>query len=302
MYPAGLSSLVGSGCGSALASARLPPKLSPIREHHRVAGLETHRASQTRKIHSPDADEGGLRMRMFLAALLALAVAGVAMADEQTATEETATEKKAMESTTEQKEEAMVKDTAIEQIDAQIAEADVDKGKKAWRTALPEPTPVEFDPEHEYFAHIQTNKGPIVIKFLPAVAPMHVTSFIYLTRLGYYDGLAFHRVIPQFMAQGGCPLGTGTGGPGYKYAGEFDRKVRHDRPGLLSMANAGPGTDGSQFFITFVPTPHLDGKHTIFGEVVEGEETLKAIEAVGSRPAGRTSEPIVMEEVTIEVE
>lgn len=129
---------------------------------------------------------------------------------------------------------------------------------------------------------------------------MHVTSFMYLARLGFYDGLSFHRVITGFMAQGGCPLGSGTGGPGYKYEGEFAPTLKHDRGGLLSMANAGPGTDGSQFFLTFVPTPWLDGKHTIFGEVVEGKETLQALEKAGSQ-SGKTSEKLVMEKVTIEV-
>jgi cyclophilin family peptidyl-prolyl cis-trans isomerase len=129
---------------------------------------------------------------------------------------------------------------------------------------------------------------------------MHVTSFIYLTRLGFYDGLSFHRVIPGFMAQGGDPVGNGTGGPGYNFNGEFSPNVKHDRGGLLSMANAGPGTDGSQFFLTFVETPWLDGKHTIFGKVVEGMETLKALEAVGT-PNGRTTEPLSMTKVTIEV-
>jgi len=234
-------------------------------------------------------------MRTILMAFLALAAAGAALADEKVTTGEPV-----MEATTTTEESATVKDTAIEQIDAQIAQAEIDKSKKSWRTSLPKPTAVEFDPEHEYYVRIETNKGPLVIKFMPGVAPMHVTSFIYLTRLGFYDGLGFHRVISRFMAQGGCPLGSGTGGPGYKYAGEFDRKVKHDRPGLLSMANAGPDTDGSQFFLTFVPTPHLDGKHTIFGEVVEGTETLSAIEAVGSR-GGKTSENIVMEKATIEV-
>ena len=102
------------------------------------------------------------------------------------------------------------------------------------------------------------------------------------------------------MAQGGCPLGTGTGGPGYQFGGEFDPKVQHDRPGLLSMANAGPGTDGSQFFLTFVPTPWLDGKHTIFGEVEGGEETLAALEKCGSS-SGRTSEPLGIETLAIEI-
>ena len=120
-----------------------------------------------------------------------------------------------------------------------------------------------------------------------------MTSTIYLTELGFYDGLSFHRVIPGFMAQGGCPVGQGTGGPGYDYEGEFAPSARHDRPGLLSMANRGPGTDGSQFFLTFVPTPWLDGNHTIFGEVVDGLETLDALEACGSG-SGATSEPLTM--------
>ncbi len=130
---------------------------------------------------------------------------------------------------------------------------------------------------------------------------MHVSSTIYLTRLGFYDGLPFHRVITGFMAQGGDPLGRGTGGPGYKYDGEFDSKVRHDKPGILSMANAGPGTDGSQFFITFVKTPHLDDRHTIFGEVVEGMGTVKELEKRGSG-SGRPSEPLKIESAKITLE
>ena len=122
---------------------------------------------------------------------------------------------------------------------------------------------------------------------------------MFLTRLGFYDGLSFHRVITGFMAQGGCPLGTGTGGPGYQYEGEYSPDVKHNRPGLLSMANAGPGTDGSQFFLTFVDTPWLDGKHTIFGEVTEGDDVLQAMEARGSRD-GRTSEPMSIVKATIE--
>ena len=148
---------------------------------------------------------------------------------------------------------------------------------------------------------METNKGTIRIKLLSLTAPMHATSFIYLTRLGYYDGLSFHRVITGFMAQGGCPLGTGTGGPGYNYDGECDPSARHDRPGLLSMANAGPGTDGSQFFLTFVPTPHLDDKHTIFGEVVEGMETVQALEKRGS-DGGRTKEQLLMTSTEISCE
>jgi cyclophilin family peptidyl-prolyl cis-trans isomerase len=143
--------------------------------------------------------------------------------------------------------------------------------------------------------------GSLKVKLDPKVAPMHVTSTIYLTELGFYDGTKFHRVITGFMAQGGDPLGRGSGGPGYQYAGEFDPKLKHDKPGLLSMANAGPNTDGSQFFLTFVATPWLDGKHTLFGEVVEGMGTLKELERRGS-PAGATREELLLRKARITVE
>ena len=193
-------------------------------------------------------------------------------------------------------------DKAIKQIDEMIAKANVDKSDSAWKTKIPMFEVAEFSPDKTYYAVMKTNKGMVRIKLLPETAPMHVTNMIYLTKLGFYDDLTFHRVIQGFMAQGGCPLGTGTGGPGYKFGGEFDPAVKHDQPGLLSMANAGPGTDGSQFFLTFVPTSWLDGKHTIYGEV-EGEdsmETLKALESNGSR-SGKTSESLLLESVKIEV-
>jgi len=192
-------------------------------------------------------------------------------------------------------------DVAIQQIDQQIAKANVDKSNASWRTSLPKPEKVTFDAKHKYYALMETNKGPVKIEFLPDVAPMHVTNFIYLSRLGFYDGLSFHRVITGFMAQGGCPLGTGTGGPGYQFAGEFSPSVTHSTGGLLSMANAGPGTDGSQFFLTFVPTTWLDGKHTIFGKVVEGMDNVKKLEAAGSQ-SGKTSEPLKIEKITIKVD
>ena len=192
-------------------------------------------------------------------------------------------------------------DVAIQQIDQQIAKANVDKSNASWRTSLPKPEKVTFDAKHKYYALMETNKGPIKIEFLPDVAPMHVTNFIYLSRLGFYDGLSFHRVISGFMAQGGCPLGTGTGGPGYQFAGEFSPSVTHTTGGLLSMANAGPGTDGSQFFLTFVPTTWLDGKHTIFGKVVEGMDNVKKLEAAGSQ-SGKTSEPLSITKITIKVD
>jgi peptidyl-prolyl cis-trans isomerase B (cyclophilin B) len=189
----------------------------------------------------------------------------------------------------------------MQQIDDFIASAKIDTNVPGWKTSLPKPPVATFDPARTYAARMVTNKGAILIKFLPEVAPMHVGNFIYLSKLGFYDGVPFHRVITGFMAQGGCPLGTGTGSPGYRFGGEFSPKVKHDRPGLLSMANAGPGTDGSQFFLTFVETPWLDNNHTIFGEVVEGRDVLQKLEAAGSRE-GRTSEPLRMEKVTIEVQ
>jgi cyclophilin family peptidyl-prolyl cis-trans isomerase len=198
-------------------------------------------------------------------------------------------------------DEPKEKDKAITMIDEQITKAKVDKANPHWRTSLPKPAVATFDPAHSYFVVMRTNKGTLRIKLMPDVAPMHVTNFIYLAKLGFYDGLAFHRVIPGFMAQGGDPLGNGTGGPGYAFDGEFKPEVKHDRPGRLSMANAGPGTDGSQFFLTFVATPWLDGKHTIFGTVVDGMDTLKALEAAGSQ-SGRPSEPLKIERVTVEVQ
>ena len=181
-----------------------------------------------------------------------------------------------------------------------VASANVDTSQAGWRTRLPKPALLAFPPGQAWHARIVTSKGELLVKLLADTAPMHVTSFAYLAQLGFYDGLTFHRVIPEFMAQGGCPLGSGTGGPGYRFDGEFAPGVKHDRPGLLSMANAGPGTDGSQFFLTFVATPWLDGKHTIFGAVEGGEAVLQALEACGSS-SGRTTEKLVMEKVTIEV-
>jgi len=188
----------------------------------------------------------------------------------------------------------------MQRLDALVEKAAVDRSTPDWRTRLTRPSPLAFAPGEAWRARMATNKGEILIRLRPDVAPMHVTSFAFLARLGFFDGLVFHRVIPGFMAQGGCPLGTGTGGPGYKFDGEYSSDVRHERGGLLSMANAGPGTDGSQFFLTFVPTPWLDGKHSIFGEVVEGEATLRALEACGSA-SGRTSERLTIDRVTIEV-
>jgi peptidyl-prolyl cis-trans isomerase B (cyclophilin B) len=125
-------------------------------------------------------------------------------------------------------------------------------------------------------ALFDTDRGPIKLELYPDKAPLTVANFVNLARRGYYDGLNFHRVIADFMVQGGCPQGTGTGGPGYKFEDEANNGVRHER-GVLSMANAGPNTNGSQFFITHVATPWLDGKHTVFGKVVEGLDVVDAV-------------------------
>ena len=193
------------------------------------------------------------------------------------------------------------KDVAIVAIDEFIEKQQVDKSKSGWKTSLTRPPKVEFEADKTYYWNLDTNVGNMKIKLYPDVAPMHVSSTIYLTRLGFYDGVVFHRVITGFMAQGGDPLGRGSGGPGYQYAGEFDSKVRHEKGGLLSMANAGPGTDGSQFFLTFKETPWLDGKHTLFGEVVEGMGTVQELEKRGSR-GGKPSEKLLIETATITVE
>ena len=192
-------------------------------------------------------------------------------------------------------------DPAIAAIDEQIAAAKIDKSKTGWKLRLRQPKQVSFTAGKQYLWILETTKGPIEVRLLADSAPMHVTSTIFLTNLGFYDGLTFHRVIPGFMAQGGDPIGNGTGGPGYEYDGEFKGGAKHDKPGILSMANAGPGTDGSQFFLTFVPTGYLDGKHTVFGETVKGMDTLKALESAGS-DSGRTKEKLEIKKATIRVE
>lgn len=141
---------------------------------------------------------------------------------------------------------------------------------------------------------IKTSKGDIEGTLFASKVPMTVANFLNLSKRKYYDGLTFHRVIAGFMIQGGCPLGTGTGNPGYRFPDEIDSSLKHSKPGIFSMANSGPNTNGSQFFITHVPTPHLDGKHAVFGEVTKGQDvvdkiekgdTIKSIEIKGSTDA-----------------
>ena len=129
---------------------------------------------------------------------------------------------------------------------------------------------------------VKTDKGDIEGVLYPSKAPVTVANFLNLAKRGYYDGLKFHRVIPDFMIQGGCPQGAGTGGPGYRFEDECTPELKHDKPGIFSMANAGPGTNGSQFFITHVPTPWLDGKHTVFGSVTKGQDIVNAV-AMGDK-------------------
>jgi cyclophilin family peptidyl-prolyl cis-trans isomerase len=194
---------------------------------------------------------------------------------------------------------------AVRQADELIGKIEIDKTAPSWKTELPRPPQFDFDAKDTYFWVLKTNQGTMRFQLHADVAPMHVSSTIYLTQLGFYDGVGFHRVIRDFMAQGGDPTGTGRGGPGYKYAGEFSPTLRHDKAGLLSMANAGPGTDGSQFFITFRPTPGLNDKHTIFGEIDEGMDVVEKLHALApSGPAGgiAPTQPIVIEQATIEIE
>ncbi len=136
------------------------------------------------------------------------------------------------------------------------------------------PPPMSIDPDQRYVATFETEKGDIVIELHAKEAPRTVNNFVFLAREGFYNGTTFHRVLPGFMAQGGDPTGTGSGGPGYQFPDEFSPALRHDSPGTLSMANAGPNTNGSQFFITHGPTPHLDDRHAVFGKVTEGMDVL----------------------------
>ena len=164
-------------------------------------------------------------------------------------------------------------------------------------------------------ATLQTSQGRVVLRLFPDHAPKTVRNFVELAEGGrqwtdprtgrastskLYDGTIFHRVIPDFMIQGGDPLGTGRGGPGYEFGDEFHPDLRFDRPYLLAMANAGPGTNGSQFFITVIPTPWLNGKHTIFGEVIEGADVVDRISRVKTGSQDRPVEDVTIESVTVD--
>ena len=144
---------------------------------------------------------------------------------------------------------------------------------KEWKT----PPAMEIDPKKKYHATMETDRGNIEIDLYPQYAPKTVNNFVFLARQGFYDGVTFHRVIANFMIQGGDPTGTGRGGPGYRFEDEFAGNPLKHETGVLSMANAGPGTNGSQFFITHAPQSHLNGKHTVFGKVTQGQDVVNAI-------------------------
>lgn len=165
------------------------------------------------------------------------------------------------------------------------------------------------------YAILETSQGDIVCRLFEKEAPKTVANFVGLaegskefsdpktgqkTKRPFYDNLTFHRVIPSFMIQGGCPLGTGTGGPGYRFEDEFHKSLRHDKPGKLSMANSGPNTNGSQFFVTVAATPWLDNRHSIFGEIVEGQDVANKISEVSRDSSDRPRTPVVLKHVRIE--
>lgn len=151
----------------------------------------------------------------------------------------------------------------------------MNNNKKTWQN----PPEMIIEPDKSYEAILHTDKGDMTIGLFADKTPVTVNNFVFLSKEGFYDGVIFHRVIDDFMAQTGDPTGTGRGGPGYKFNDEFHKELKHGKPGVVSMANAGPGTNGSQFFITHVPTPWLDGKHSVFGQVIDGLDVLFSIPA-----------------------
>jgi cyclophilin family peptidyl-prolyl cis-trans isomerase len=194
------------------------------------------------------------------------------------------------------------KDPVIVALD-KFSKGKVSSKRQDWRQSLPEPPVQKFAGGREYRWHLLTNHGEMVVRLRPDVAPMHVTSTIYLARTGFYDGLVFHRAIAGFMAQGGCPLGNGTGNAGYKMDTVASAQATHDKAGILSAANEGtPKTESSQFFLTYAPAPHLDGKHTVYGEVIAGRDVLKVFEArSGDNENDKPKEKLALERAWITV-
>ncbi len=206
-------------------------------------------------------------------------------------------------------EDSPAADDSVHELTAKIRkfikDKAIDKSNSSWRTRLPTPPKLRFKPGVTVKWHLDTTEGDIVITLMPEVAPMHVSSTMYLSELGFYDDLTFHRILPNFMAQGGCPLGSGMGNPGYKFGGEISRDAKHVGPGILSAANTGrPNSDGSQFFLTFVSTPWLDGKHTVYGKVSEGLDIVKKLESFAGTQAngGRPKKKVLINTATVTLE
>ena len=158
---------------------------------------------------------------------------------------------------------------------------------------------MSVEPKNNYTAKLNTNMGTVEIELLSKQAPKTVNNFVFLARDGFYDGTIFHRVMQNFMIQGGDPEGSGRGGPGYRFEDEFDPSLKFDGPGILAMANAGPNTNGSQFFITVAPTPHLTGAHTIFGRVTQGYEVVESISVTKTGAMDRPSDDVVIQSIEI---
>jgi cyclophilin family peptidyl-prolyl cis-trans isomerase len=174
-----------------------------------------------------------------------------------------------------------------------VAKPPASKDAKSWDT----PPTMQIDTAKSYEAVLTTVKGVVRVELYDDLVPNTVNNFVFLARQGFYDGVTFHRVISGFMAQTGDPTGTGSGGPGYDFADEIVSTLRHDGPGVLSMANAGPNTNGSQFFITYAATPHLDGKHTVFGRVIEGLEVVQSLAPRDPRSAIKPGDQILTVEI-----
>ena len=158
---------------------------------------------------------------------------------------------------------------------------------------------MSIDAAKSYTATLKTNHGEVKIELFASDAPVTVNNFVFLAKENFYDGVIFHRVIDGFMIQGGDPTGTGTGGPGYRFQDEIVPSITFAEPGLLAMANSGPGTNGSQFFITVTPTPHLNGNHTIFGKVTDGYDVVLAISQLNTGPRDKPADPVVIESIDI---
>lgn len=191
----------------------------------------------------------------------------------------------------------------LDQVDAYIAAqseaGSIDREQAQWKRRLPIFPTVTYRSDRELRAAVKTGQGLVTIRLRPDMAPRHVTNFVYLSRLGFYENVPFQFIVPGRRVQWGCPVGDGRGNPGYSFAGEGKRGLRHDKPGLLSMATAGPNTDGCILFITLCPMPWMDGKHTVFGEVIAGMDVVTAIGDIGSK-LGVPRQTILISDIDIE--